>query len=199
MRVGIHPQAIKGMWLEGFALDTHAISSEFVGYDGYGRPEFQTTRSGLGELVYKLKYRADAASIDSIADTAVAFLANRWRIALDLIIPVPPSNMGRKRQPVLEVAKRISVKSGILLCNSCIQKIRPTQQLKNVYDYEERASILHGAFAVNKRLTAGKKLLLSDDLFRSGATMNTIVGTLIQEGDAKTVYALALTRTRSSL
>jgi len=56
----------------------------------------------------KLKYRADPSAVDSIAETAAEFLTEKWCVNVDLIVPVPPSNTGRKRQPVLEVAAAIS-------------------------------------------------------------------------------------------
>ncbi len=43
----------------------------------------------------------------------------------------------------------------------------------------------------------GRSVLLFDDLFRSGATMNAITSSLYDQGTARDVYALTLTRTRS--
>jgi hypothetical protein len=45
-------------------------------------------------------------------------------------------------------------------------------------------------------LPAAEKRFASD-LFRSGATMNAITGALYDQGRARDVYALTLTRTRS--
>jgi competence protein ComFC len=198
MSVEIHPRKIRGKWAEGFALDLHTTSSTFLGYDGYGHPQFETVRSELGELLYKLKYRADPSAVDSIAETAAEFLTKEWRVNVDLIVPVPPSDTGRKRQPVLEVARAISDRTGIELCLDCLMKVKQTPQLKNVFDFKERIAALDGAFAVEKAKIQRKRVLLFDDLFRSGATMNTITECLIT-GGAKVVYALTLTRTRSSL
>ena len=75
MSVEIHPRKIRGKWADGYALDLHTTSSTFLGYDGYGHPQFETVRSELGELLYKLKYRADPSAVDSIAETAAEFLA----------------------------------------------------------------------------------------------------------------------------
>ncbi|HME57996.1 MAG TPA: hypothetical protein VKF63_06645 [Terracidiphilus sp.] len=199
MSIEIHPRKIKGKWEDGYALDFHTLSSRFVGYNGYGHPEFDTTRSELGELLYKLKYHADTEAVESLAATVVDFLRKQWTIEIDLIVPVPPSDTSRKRQPVLEVAQAISDRNGIALCSSCIQKVKQTPQLKNIYDYEERVSVLRDAFSTNKPNTAGRRLLLFDDLFRSGATMNIITERLIEDGGAKTVYALTLTRTKKNL
>jgi competence protein ComFC len=199
MSVEIHPRKIRGKWAEGYALDLHTTSSTFLGYDGYGHPQFETVRSELGELLYKLKYRADPSAVDSIAETAAEFLAEKWCVNVDLIVPVPPSNTGRKRQPVLEVATAISERTGIGLCLDGLVKVKQTPQLKDVFDFKERVASLEGAFTVEKAKIQGKRVLLFDDLFRSGATMNTITECLITDGGAHVVCALTLTRTRSSL
>ena len=67
---------------EGYALDLHTTSSTFLGYDGYGHPQFETVRSELGELLYKLKYRADPSAVDSIAETAAGFLKKSGALML---------------------------------------------------------------------------------------------------------------------
>lgn len=199
MSVEIHPRKIRGKWAEGYALDLHTMSSTFVGYDGYGHPQFDTVRSELGELLYRLKYEAGASAVEAIAETAAEFLKEKWPIDVDLIVPVPPSNTGRKRQPVLEVARTISDRTGIELCLEGVVKVKQTPQLKNVFDFKERVAALENAFAVETAKIQGKRVLLFDDLFRSGATMNTITECLIKDGGANVVYALTLTRTRSSL
>lgn len=199
MSVEIHPRKIQGKWAEGYALDLHTTSSTFLGYDGYGHPQFETVRSELGELLYKLKYRADPSAVDSIAETAADFLKEKWRIDVDLIVQVPPSDTSRKRQPVLEVATAISERTGIELCLDGVVKVKQTPQLKNVFDFKERVAALEGAFTVETAKIQGKRVLLFDDLFRSGATMNTITECLMTDGGAEVVYALTLTRTRSSL
>lgn len=50
---------------------------------------------------------------------------------------------------------------------------------------------------VTSRFVAGKRILLFDDVFRSGATMNSITAALYDQGGAAEVCALTLTRTRS--
>lgn len=199
MSIEIHPRKIKGRWTEGYALDLHTTGSTFLGYDGNGHPQFDTTRSELGELLYKLKYGGSAATVDQIAEIAADFLTNHWKVEADLIVPVPPSNTGRRRQPVLEVAKEISVRTKIEFSSSCIEKIKQTPELKNVYDYKERVAALEDAFSADAKQVAGKRVLLFDDLFRSGATMNSIAERLIGEGAVKAVFALTLTQTRSTL
>ncbi len=55
--IKINPKKIKSDQFEGYTLDIHTISSDFLGYDGYGHAQFDTQRSEMGELLYRLKYQ----------------------------------------------------------------------------------------------------------------------------------------------
>jgi predicted amidophosphoribosyltransferase len=199
MAVKISPKTLRGPWASGFALDVHTTGSTFLGHNEYGNPVFDTGRSPIGELVYRLKYRGDKAALAEIVETASDFLSMKWKLKPDLLVPVPPSNTSRRNQPVIEVAASLSDRCGIPLCESCIKKVKSTVQLKDVFELTKRTEILQDAFAVDSTKTAGKTVLLVDDLFRSGATAGTISRLLASEGGAKAVYLLTLTRTRSSL
>ena len=74
----VNPRKIPGKWREGYVLDVHTIRSEFLGHDGYGHPVFDTERSEIGELLYRMKYKSDRSVVDEIADTVVEFLRS-WR------------------------------------------------------------------------------------------------------------------------
>ena len=198
MAVEIHPRKLLGPWIEGYALDVHTTSSDFIGYNAYGHPEFATTRSPMGELLYRLKYRGDQTTLNQITETVAAFLAN-WNIQVDTIVTVPPSDTTRTSQPVVEVATAVSAQTGIPLCESCVSKIRSTSQLKNVFDREKRDELLAGAFGVAELKTSAKRLLIFDDLFRSGATASAIARLLTERGGALAVYLLTLTQTRETL
>lgn len=59
--MSINPIKLEGNWKEGFAIDYHVVKSEYLGEDCYGRAQFETTRTEIGELIYKLKYRSSAS------------------------------------------------------------------------------------------------------------------------------------------
>ena len=80
----------------------------------------------------------------------------------------------------------------------CIKKVKDTPQLKNVADLDERLRILEGVHEVDSAGIRGKRILLFDDLYRSGATMNAITDILYDHGGAVEVFALTVTRTRSN-
>ena len=195
----INPQRISGNWTEGFVLDVHTLSSTFLGYDEFGHERFDTKRSELGELLFRLKSRADESALDDILQTVVEYLTKSWQIvaSLDLIIPMPPSNISRPSQPVMKLARGVSSRTGVPISQDALVKIKETPQLKNVYDYHERTELLKDAFRAERSLVQGKSLLLLDDLYRSGATMNEASRVLRETGNAKMVYVLALTKTRS--
>ncbi len=197
MSVQIKPKALQGEWKQGFALDVHTTSSTFVGHNEYGRPEFATTRSPLGELLYRLKYQRDPTVIEEIVNTVAGFIKTS-EIGIDALVPMPPSHV-RSAQPVLQIANALGKKLGVPVLENCVLKTKKTPQLKDVYNYEERTKLLEGAFTVSRDQCAGKNLLLFDDLYRSGATMNAVAQELTKTGAAKEVFVLALTHTRSSL
>ena len=192
----IDPKRISGNWKEGFALDFHTLRSEYIGDDEYGHPQFDTTRSKIGELLYRLKYKEDKSVLEEIITTASEFIKSRnW--ALDLVVAVPPSRMGRAFQPVPPMAKGIASALVIDVCIDCVIKVKETPELKRIFDFGQRLGMLRDAFEVREPDVAGHTVLLFDDLYRSGATLNAVTRVLLEQGKAKNVYTLTLTMTRS--
>jgi competence protein ComFC len=193
--VEINPTRIPGRWSNGFTLDVHTTGSDLAGHDGYGHPQFASKRSELGELLYRLKFQGDKSVVSEIAEVVGAF-AETYLPTVDLLVPVPPSTP-RKEQPVILLARAIGERIGIPVFEDCVWKVRETSQLKNVFDFDERSRLLDGAFEIDRSIANGKTVLLFDDLYRSGATLNAVNSLLYDRGGAKEVLALMLTRTRS--
>lgn len=186
---------ILGKWRAGFALDLQTLSSTPIGYNEYGHMQFDNTRSEMGELLYQLKYRGDQSVVPEIVE-AVAIAVGKPPDKIEAIVPVPPSTP-RAAQPVTILAEAIGNRLKIPVVD-CVKRIKQLPQLKNVYDLDERLKLLEGAHSVDKAAVQGKKVLLLDDLYRSGATMNAITTLLYDEGGARDVVALTITRTRSN-
>ena len=193
--VAIHPQKIDGKWHSGIALDFHTTSSTPIGHNEYGHMQFDTVRPEIAELLYQLKYKGNQAAAQGIVATAAAYLQPH-RTRFDLIIPVPPST-ARPVQPVLVMANGIGAAVQLPVIQ-CVTPTRATTQLKGVTDPNERKELLVGLYAVDARYTSGKNVLLFDDLFRSGSTMNAITDVLLQQGRAASVCVFTVTRTRSN-
>jgi len=185
---------IPGRWRRGYALDYHTIRSEFIGYNEFGHPQYDTTYTELGELLYRLKYQSDHSSIGGIVG-AVAEFVETWRPGVDVLVPVPATRT-RAVQPVMLLGEALARRLGLLFAPDWVRKVRDVPELKNVHDLEERLHLLEGAHEANRAMVEGHRVLLFDDLYRSGATMNAIAGALYDQGGAVEVYALTLTRTR---
>lgn len=193
--VKIDPRRLRGPWVSGYVLERqHTLASEFLGYDSFGHPQFATKRSELGELVFRLKNRSDKTPLPDLAETAADFVGKR-RLPIDAIVPVPPSRR-RAFQPVLEIAKALAERLSIPVLKGAVTKTKETPQLKDVFGYDERQKILDGAFSFDPKVIEGRRLLLVDDLYRSGATAAVVAQGLIDAG-ASAVYFLAITKTRT--
>lgn len=186
---------IRGPWIAGYVLDLHTLSITLVGYDEFGHPQFDTKRSQIGELLYRLKNRSDKSTIPELVDAAEAFI-HSWEIEFSALIPVPPTRVYRTFQPVLALAGELANRLKLPLLKSAVRKAKQIPELKNILDPSERKRLLEGAFAVNPTLVQSHCILVIDDLYRSGATISAVTEALTAAG-ASAVYAFAFTQTRT--
>ena len=189
----INQTTILGRWRAGYALDLHSINSVFDGYDQYGHPRFQTTRTAMGELLYRLKYGHDTSVVEVIARAASRFVRS-WGPSVDRLVAVPATRQ-RREQPVVLVAEALAKKLGLPFDRGCVTKGAGFPEVKDVHGRDQRTQLLAGAFEVKVHMTRDTRILLFDDLFRSGATMNAVAAALYDDGGASEVFSLALTRT----
>lgn len=184
---------LDGNWKAGWALDVHTIHSKHND-DG----TFNTERTRLGEALYMLKYKHEYAKIDELANEAAFFIQNLLvKPYLSVILPTPAS-VPRKIQPVIMMAQKISEITKIPIDTDYINKLKNTEQLKSVQDVTEREKIISGAFGVRDQRYADKKVLIFDDLFRSGTTLKEITKVLYNIGKVQNVYIVTLTKTRAN-
>jgi predicted amidophosphoribosyltransferase len=188
----IEPQKFSGPWKAGYSLAQHTISAEFLGYNEQGHPKFDTIRSDVGEQLYRLKYQGDSAAVAKLAALAADFVAGKG-FPVDLVVPLPPSR-ARAIQPVASIAERVAKRLKIGYDAKGLRKVKDTPELKSLTELDDRKKALQGAFAASPSVR-GNAVLLFDDLYRSGASMEEAALALLA-GGAKSVYALALTRTR---
>ena len=98
--------------------------------------------------------------------------------------------------PELILANDIGKALGLPVAD-CVSATRPTTQLKGVMGLENRKQLLEGLYTVENAKTMGKSVLLFDDSYRSGATMNAIEELLMTEGRTETARVPPITKTRS--
>ncbi|MFQ5854632.1 MAG: RecQ family ATP-dependent DNA helicase [Anaerolineae bacterium] len=177
-----HPRPLRGPWQAGWALDFH---SRFAGAD-WGRTE-------TGELAYRFKYGGETALADVLADRLQALVQAHPELAqVDALLPVPPSTP-RPTDPVRTLARALEQRIGVPVRADWLVKTRPTRPQKEMRTLAQKQANVAGAFAVRGPVR-GRRLLVLDDLYDSGATLEEVTRVLQQAG-AATVMVLTLTRT----
>jgi predicted amidophosphoribosyltransferase len=187
---------LEGSWDAGYALHKHTLSSDFIGYNEFGHPKFDTKRSEPGEALYQLKYKNDWSQVEPLAAQIKASLLPMFG-EVGLIVPMPASTT-RARQPVDELAKELSKITNKPVFDNLIVKAPAAQgspQLKNLSTRQEKDEALNGRFSINPAITNGGcwNVLLLDDLFDTGATMDAVTKTLKTYKKIGNVYAASVT------
>lgn len=192
--ISYDPIEVKGNWKLGYALDVHVVEATYLGDNEYGHAQFDTMRSEIGELVYKLKNSDSRQGIKELTEVASTFI-KKLGFNFDVIVPILPSKK-RGFQPVPVLAAEIAKACNIDVAQP-VKKIKETPQAKNIKDLTERLKVLEGAFVIeDSSLVRGKSVLLFDDLFGSGATLTVITELMLKAG-ANSVSVLTLTKTKT--
>jgi predicted amidophosphoribosyltransferase len=179
-------------WVAGCVLDYHTISSTPTG-DPYYR--FDTKRTELGKLLYRFKYRsAGTAALNDIVDTVDQFMRG-WEPPVECVVPAPAS-VGRKAQPVVEIARGLAARLRLPVFEGAVVKVKATAQMKNIDDWVDRQRLLAEAVQMGRDDVRARSILLMDDLIESGSTLRRAADVLLTDGGARAIYALVLTRTK---
>jgi predicted amidophosphoribosyltransferase len=178
-------------------MDLHTTSSIPITDEAGNVVKWNNIHPPIAEELYQLKYCKDKSKVDIIAKSAADFINEKkeqWNI--DLIIPVPPSDTERVYQPVIELVNAISKLSDLFVDNTTLKKNEATPPLKTIDDPEARREILKNAFSMDADALNGKNILIFDDIYRSGETLNAVSDVIQQQGNAENIYVLTVTKTR---
>jgi ATP-dependent DNA helicase RecQ len=176
-----HPRPLVGPWHAGWALGFH---SRITGSDW--------SRSDVGDLTYRLKYDGDTTVLSTLVQKTLDLIHLHPEITrVDVIVPVP-STTERKINPVLEYCNALADKIKLPM-RSPVVKTRQTQPQKEMKTLAQKRANVAGAFSLDGEIK-DKRILLVDDLFDSGATLEEITRLLLKHG-ASRVNVLSLTRT----
>jgi len=188
---GINPIRLVGSWTEGYAVDHYSLSSTYVGEDVYGHPLFDTIRTKLGEMLFQFKYRYKYDQLDSIMEEIIPFL-DKWEALknVDVVISVPPSKT-RMYQPAEEFGRAVALYIGKYYCNDVLVKSSPIQSKDLSGD---KASIT-GVFHLAKSAKRTYNVLIVDDLYSTGKSLNECVHALRTDKMVKNIYVLTITKT----
>lgn len=151
----------------------------------------------LREAIHALKYRSYEAVAEPLAEImARAFAGTGLARYADVLVPIPihASRLlehGFNHSELL--AHLLSRRIGVPVEPDVLRKVRKTAQQVDL-PREERALNIQGSFAAERSdRIAGKRVLLIDDVFTTGSTLNEAAHVLIAAG-AEEVRAYTLAR-----
>lgn len=150
-------------------------------------------QSPVSEAVYAMKYqnRRIYGKIfgNEMAEKYGQYLKERQ---VDLIVPIPLHKKRKRKRGYNQaeiLARTLSEAVKIPMADDVLIRVKETCPQKSLNDKERRRNI-RGAFEVKKRLT-GRKIVLIDDIYTTGSTLDEAAKTLLGAG-AEKVYFLTI-------
>jgi len=144
--------------------------------------------------MYRFKYSNKREYADFYAEEAMLRYGD-WirRRGIEVIIPVPLYKGKRRARGYNQAevfAKELGRKTGILVEKSMLRRIKNTKPQKMLSD-KQRKDNLKGAFQVETNIVKYSKILLVDDIYTTGATVDAIAELLIKAG-VKEIYFMSI-------
>ena len=151
-------------------------------------------RTSIGELEYRAKYHNDKSSISKLIRLLVDTLKLMpFFTDVDYVCAVPPSE-GKVHDLPSELAKAVSA---LIKKPNITNKLIWANQKKSLKDVKLEEKLLALKMAdlqVNCNVNA-KKVLILDDMYQSGITINYIAMKILEKGADK-IYSIALVKSR---
>ncbi|HDZ54770.1 MAG TPA: ComF family protein [Candidatus Nealsonbacteria bacterium] len=153
----------------------------------------------LRKLIHKFKYEPYVKELAELLSSLIIShfkLSNKPpRFGLDWVfIPIPLSIKREKKRgfnQAKEIAKELSKKLNLPLADDILLKIKETFPQVELEE-EARIENIKESFAASRKLN-GKKILLIDDVYTTGATMEECAKTLKVAG-AKEIWGVVVAR-----
>ena len=182
---------------EGIATTTHRCGVCLLTPPPYDRACAVGLYEGvLRDLIHAMKYQRVYGLVRPLSDLLSQHFSAHWGESLpEALVPVPLHRSrlrSREFDQALALARHVSQSVAIPLWADVLIRHRPTLSQVGLSAIERRRNI-RGAFTVQKpQCCADKALLLIDDVYTTGATVQECARLLRQAGAARVdVYTLA--------
>jgi len=184
LAVECEPVILPGPWAAGSALSKHSLDGD----EG---------RTDMGDLLDRFKYAGERRLARPLSQA----LARAARGAagfdgIDLILHVPATTRRLRVPPTCDLARCLARDLRVRFLPNLIACTRPLAHQKDIFHGEEKRANVQGAFRVRRaEFIVGRKLLLVDDVFDSGATLEEVWRVVMRAGAREAVVA-TITKTR---
>ena len=175
-----------------------------------GNNKEEIENKNFDELIYIFKYEGQIRKLildykfnekSYIYLTFVNFLLKNKKIFekiknYDTIIPVPISkkrNKTRGYNQSLLIAKEIAQQTNLELVNNCLIKTKNIIEQSKL-NKEDRTTNIQGVYELkNKKMIENKKILLIDDIYTTGSTVNEC-SKILRKGNPSKIGILVLAK-----
>jgi ComF family protein len=149
----------------------------------------------LQEAIHRWKYEGKTYLTPFFAEWMAEGLNRYWEPnSLDLLIPVPlhPQRLRERGfNQALLLVKELSRRTGIPYHKTILQKQKPTIPQVNLSNVEREKGVKGTFHVIEKKALRGESVLLVDDVYTTGATVNECSKMLLR-GGAERVDVLTL-------
>lgn len=138
--------------------------------------------------VYQFKYRNRRIYAEFYAEEMYRLYGTKlkeWEI--ETIIPIPLHKKRRRQRGYNQaevLAKHLGRLSGLSVDTKCVMRVRNTKPQK-MLNFKERRKNVKDVFRVVKQCEIAKNILLIDDIYTTGNTINAVTRVLKEKGVQK--------------
>jgi ComF family protein len=144
-------------------------------------------------VIHQMKYEGYHALVRPLAELMV-YAWQHFSEPVDLVLPIPLHPDRRRERGYNQselLVQSIQSKLGWATDFGILRRIRHTRPQVGLSPSDRRANV-HGAFAVEADTVIGKRILLVDDVFTTGATLTAAADVLLAAGASRvSAYCLA--------
>lgn len=141
--------------------------------------------------VYAIKYKGRREYIDFYTDEIVRLYKDEiqsWEA--EVLIPVPlywKKKLRRGYNQAEQIAKSLSAKLGISVDKDILRRIKNTRPQKELNDIQRKTN-LKNAFSVREDKNTFKKIIIVDDIYTTGSTIDACALALNRHNDKEIFY-----------
>ncbi len=171
-----------------FALDYDCVDGD----PAAGHTELGETRSRAKPYGGDATPENHAAALEFV-DPVVEALSKLTCMHCDALIAMPPSDPDRSFNLPSIVTAKVAERAGIEDLSSAARTTTKRPSLKSV-GLDEKLATIEGTIEIDASAVQGRKVVILDDLYQSGVTMNYLGAQLLAEG-VEEVSGLAFVKT----
>lgn len=152
----------------------------------------------IRKLIWQLKYRGKTGNALILGNLLIRYLETcNLKLETFIIVPIPLSKKRLRRRGYNQanlIARLVAEHFGLLIEERALVRQKDAKPQMEIKDWDERKKNVFNCFGVTRPdLIKGRSILLIDDVFTSGATMNDAAHALKDFG-AKQIIGLVIAK-----